>query len=168
MRGKRSESISWTFVGIVALIAALGGTAVGIGMAREDGGGRAGQIIEEVASSFTGGFSICHEGGGYNCVVDGDTIYIEGQKIRILDIDAPETHDYRCPEEKALGDRATRRLHQLVNSGQVTAARAPGERDEDRYGRKLSVVMVDGVSVGNVLVGEGLARPYGGGRRSWC
>lgn len=111
-------------------------------------------------------FSFCHTGGGYNCVVDGDTIWLQGQKIRIAGIDAPETHDYRCAGEKALGDRATRRLLQLVNSGTVTTSRI--DRDEDRYGRKLRNVQVDGVSVEQVLVNEGLARWYGGGRRPWC
>src|SRR4249919_347673 len=38
-------------------------------------------------------FSLCHIGGGQNCVVDGDTIWFNGQKIRLADIDTPETHD---------------------------------------------------------------------------
>ena len=42
------------------------------------------------------------------------------------------------------------------------------ERDSDRYGRKLRIVEVSGVRVGETLVGEGLARWYAGGRRSWC
>lgn len=118
------------------------------------------------SGAFRAQFGFCHTGGGTNCVVDGDTLWLQGQKIRIADIDAPETHDYRCPEEKALGDRATRRLQQLVNSGSVTLS--PIDRDEDRYGRKLRIVMVDGMSVGDTLVGEGLARWYEGGRRPWC
>lgn len=27
----------------------------------------------------------------HSCVVDGDTLWIEGEKIRLADIDAPET-----------------------------------------------------------------------------
>ena len=111
-------------------------------------------------------FSLCHTGGGYNCVVDGDTIWFKGQNIRVADIDAPETHEPRCREEAALGDRATRRLHQLVNSGTISLESI--DRDEDRYGRKLRIVEVNGVSVGDTLVGEGLARWYEGGRRPWC
>jgi endonuclease YncB( thermonuclease family) len=111
-------------------------------------------------------FGSCHVGGGENCVVDGDTLWIDGVKIRVADIDAPETHDYKCASEKALGDRATARLRQLVNSGVVTLGRT--DRDEDRYGRKLRIVMVDGQSVGDTLVGEGLARWYEGGRKPWC
>lgn len=109
---------------------------------------------------------LCHTGGGYNCVVDGDTIWLNGQKIRIADIDAPETHEPRCQAEQALGDRATRRLQQLLESGTITLATI--DRDEDRYGRKLRLVLVDGKSVGDTLVSEGLARWYAGGRRPWC
>ena len=109
---------------------------------------------------------MCFTGGGYNCVVDGDTIWLQGTKIRIADIDAPETHDPRCSSEKALGDRATRRLHQLLNNGSVTLEQI--DRDHDTYGRKLRIVLVNGQSVGDTLVGEGLARWYQGGRRPWC
>jgi endonuclease YncB( thermonuclease family) len=42
------------------------------------------------------------------------------------------------------------------------------DRDTDRYGRRLRVVTRGGESLGGVLVNEGLARWYGGGRRSWC
>lgn len=111
-------------------------------------------------------FSRCHVGGGYNCVVDGDTIWLRGEKIRIADIDTPETHDYGCQSEKDLGDRATVRLEELLEAGTITLQ--PIDRDEDQYGRKLRIVLVNGESVGSALVGEGLARWYEGGRRSWC
>jgi endonuclease YncB( thermonuclease family) len=99
-------------------------------------------------------------------VVDGDTIWLGGQKIRVADIDAPETHPARCSREAELGDRATRRLQQLLNGGAVSLAAI--DRDQDRYGRKLRIVLVDGRSVGDRLVDEGLARHYAGGRRPWC
>jgi micrococcal nuclease len=124
-------------------------------------------VGEEGASAgVTATFGFCHTGGGTNCVVDGDTIWFQGQKIRVADIDAPETHEFRCPEERALGDRATQRLIQLVNSGPVSLQQI--DRDEDAYGRKLRIVMVNGTSVGDTLVGEGLARYYEGGRKPWC
>ena len=111
-------------------------------------------------------FSICFTGGGDNCVVDGDTIWLQGTKIRIADIDTLETHEPNCESERALGDRATLRLQEFLNSGAVTIE--PIDRDEDRYGRKLRIVRVNGTNVGDTLVEEGLARPYGGGRRPWC
>lgn len=112
-------------------------------------------------------FGLCHTGGGTNCVVDGDTIWLDGEKIRIADIDAPETHPPRCPREAELGTRATKRLHELVNAGPLEA-RTVGNRDTDRYGRKLRVLVRDGRSLGDVLVNEGLARTWNGRREPWC
>jgi endonuclease YncB( thermonuclease family) len=111
-------------------------------------------------------FGQCHFGGGRNCVVDGDTFWMDGQKIRIAGIDAPETHPSRCKYEAWLGSRATARLRQLLNQGEVSLVSI--DRDRDRYGRLLRNVEVDGRDVGEVLIGEGLARPFGNGRKSWC
>jgi len=111
-------------------------------------------------------FGFCHSGGGTNCVVDGDTFWMAGEKIRIADIDTPETHPARCPEEARLGAAATQRLQALLNSGAVTLH--PIDRDTDRYGRKLRRVEVNGRGVGATLVAEGLARPYLGRRMGWC
>lgn len=121
---------------------------------------------EPGGSSKRVSFSFCHMGGGFNCVVDGDTIWFEGTKIRLADIDTPETHDYQCQVEKDLGDRATVRLREILQGGSISLQ--PIDRDEDQYGRKLRVVLVDGDSVGEALVDEGLARWYEGGRRPWC
>jgi endonuclease YncB( thermonuclease family) len=122
------------------------------------------------AASDAGGvfrqFGSCHTGGGTNCVVDGDTFWIDGEKIRVADIDAPETHPSRCAEEARLGNAATDRLQALLNAGPVTLA--PADRDVDRYGRKLRVVMRGGQSLGEMLVAEGLARRWIGHREPWC
>ena len=111
-------------------------------------------------------FSICHTGGGVNCVVDGDTAWIEGEKIRVADIDAPETHPSRCEEEARLGTRATERLAELLNAGALELKTIG--RDVDRYGRKLRVITRGGRSLGDQLVSEGLARTWEGRRRPWC
>jgi micrococcal nuclease len=111
-------------------------------------------------------FAYCFTGGGANCVVDGDTFWIHGEKIRIADIDAPETHQPRCPEEKALGEAATRRLRTLLNAGPFILTAA--DRDIDRYGRKLRIVIRRGTSIGGELVAEGLAREWDGARHPWC
>lgn len=102
-----------------------------------------------------------------NCVVDGDTLWSGGVKIRIADIDTPEVGRPRCASEKALGDRATIRMIQLVNAGPFELRAWPG-RDEDQYGRKLRVLTRDGRSLGDMLVAEGLARAWTGRRQPWC
>lgn len=107
-----------------------------------------GITIAPVAASF----SLCFTGGGTNCVVDGDTFWIGGEKVRIADIDAPETHPSRCDREADLGRRATLRLQTLLNAGPVSLASA--DRDTDRYGRLLRIVERDGQSLGDQLVDE--------------
>ncbi|RYE04133.1 MAG: thermonuclease family protein [Sphingomonadales bacterium] len=111
-------------------------------------------------------FGFCHSGGGTDCVVDGDTFWMDGEKIRVADIDAPETHPSRCPEEARLGNAATRRLQALLNAGPVTLVTP--ERATDRYGRALRIVTRGGDSLGEQLVREGLARRWTGRREPWC
>lgn len=101
------------------------------------------------------------------CVVDGDTLYVGGQKIRVADIDTPEISQPKCASEKALGERATLRLIELVNQGPFEVLAWQG-RDEDQYGRKLRVLVRNGRSIGDILVSEGLARTWSGRREPWC
>lgn len=125
--------------------------------------------ISAGAAALSVRFGLCHAGGGRNCVVDGDTFWLDGEKIRIADIDTPETHPPHCPYEAALGEQATQRLRALLNAGPITLAANPGGNSHDRYGRRLAIVERDGASIGMMLVSEGLARPYAGGPRAgWC
>lgn len=112
-------------------------------------------------------FGICRSASELTCVVDGDTIRYRGQKIRLADIDTPEIGQPRCREEAALGERAKQRLVSLINAGSFDIVRS-GWRDTDQFGRKLRELRRNGRSLGETLVAEGLARPFAGGRRSWC
>ncbi|MEE9983277.1 thermonuclease family protein [Agrobacterium pusense] len=112
-------------------------------------------------------YTLCSGSVRVHCVVDGDTIWHNGVKIRIADIDTPEVGDPKCASEAALGARATKRLLQLVNAGPYEM-QAWGGRDEDKYGRKLRVFVRDGRSLGDILVSEGLARTWTGRRQPWC
>ena len=111
--------------------------------------------------------AICGQGQRISCVVDGDTIWLRGEKIRVADIDTPEISEPRCPAERALGMRATYRLRDLLNQGPWSVERI-GSRDQDRYGRSLRVLTRNGQSIGDMLVAEGLARTWSGRREPWC
>ena len=114
-----------------------------------------------------GTFMLCAGASQQNCVIDGDTIRYGGIKIRLADIDAPEVFSPKCASEAARGQRATRRLLELINAGPFQLVRSGG-RDEDRYGRKLRTLERGGRSLGDMLIAEGLARRWDGARRSWC
>ncbi|AYG58000.1 thermonuclease family protein [Rhizobium jaguaris] len=109
----------------------------------------------------------CGSGKRQNCIVDGDTLWSDSVKVRVADIDTPEISQPHCAAEKALGEQATVRLMELVNAGPFQM-RAWSGRDEDKYGRKLRVLVRDGRSLGDILVSEGLARIWTGRRQPWC
>lgn len=101
------------------------------------------------------------------CVVDGDTFWLEGVKIRLADIDTPEVGSPLCEAERMRGLEATTRLLELLNAGPFELRSIEGKR-LDRYGRQLRVVERDGYSIGQRLVDEGLAHRWLGYKQSWC
>lgn len=107
--------------------------------------------------------TICAPGPRDNCVVDGDTFWHAGEKIRIADIDAPELNG-RCSGEIQRAILAQERLLALLNSGPFEIHR----RGKDRYGRTLAIVANARGSLGDQLVREGLARTWSGQREPWC
>jgi micrococcal nuclease len=115
----------------------------------------------------SGAFALCVGASEQNCVIDGDTIRYGGTKIRLEDIDAPEVSSPMCAAEAARGQRATRRLLELINAGPFQLVRT-GDREHDRYGRTLRTIERGGRSLGDTLISEGLARRWDGARRSWC
>lgn len=111
-------------------------------------------------------FTLCTNAPRETCVVDGDTFWLAGEKVRIADINAPETGQARCASERQRGEAAKLRLLELLNRGPVLLV--GGRRSHDRYGRRLAVVTRQGRSLGAQLVTEGLAEPWRGRRSSWC
>ncbi len=101
-------------------------------------------------------------------VIDGDTIEVNGETIRILNIDTPEIRHAQCDAERRLGQIAKQRVANLLAAGTINILRGDRGRLKDKYGRTLAVVGIDGVDLGELLIAEGLARPWTGKRRPWC
>ena len=105
-------------------------------------------------------------------VIDGDTIDIHGERIRLRaengPIDAPELRKAQCPLELFRAQASRERLAQLLASGDYSVDR----RGFDKYGRTVGVVYAEGEDVGAKLVREGHAKPWPGLRRAtrptWC
>ncbi|HWJ71885.1 MAG TPA: thermonuclease family protein [Kaistia sp.] len=105
-------------------------------------------------------------------VVDGDTVRLDGQRLRLLDIDAPETHQAHCSAERRAGKRARAALTAALTEHDVTIVYS-GRIDPFR--RPLVHLFVDGADIGQGLLAAGLALPYVGGRAAhasriahWC
>lgn len=120
----------------------------------------------ETASMPARIFPVCAGGKRVTCVVDGDTFWLDGTKIRIADINTPEVSQPACAAEAALGRQATNRMRELLSAGPFQLQSI--DRDEDVYGRKLRIVERGGQSLGDVLVAEGLAHSWRGHKESWC
>ena len=94
-------------------------------------------------------------------IVDGDTIEMAGQRIRIHGIDAPEAKQ-NCRDLKGewqCGFEATNALAFFVAKNWVTCV----ERDVDRYGRVVAVCYAGGIGgpdIGERMVLEGWALAY--------
>jgi endonuclease YncB( thermonuclease family) len=117
-------------------------------------------------------------------VIDGDTVRILNQKpdVRLVGFNAPETRRAICEAERALGDKATRRLRDLVQSSKldfdfVACACPPGTEGTPvcNYGRRCGTLKADGRDVGAILISENLAVPFVCGQtrcpptpKPWC
>jgi endonuclease YncB( thermonuclease family) len=88
--------------------------------------------------------------------IDGDTLEIRGERIRLFGVDAPEIgQPWRDEEggERDAGLMARDALDGLIDGRRldVKALR------DDQYGRSIAVVKVDGRDVGGRLVAHGFA-----------
>ena len=97
-------------------------------------------------------------------IVDGDTIVIEGTKIRFSGIDAPESF-YKGKNQRCIfnhlivncGELAKKFLVELIDKKEVICKL---EKNPDRYNRKLGECFIDGISISSLMVKNGYAFDY--------
>ena len=81
-------------------------------------------------------------------VIDGDTLALAGERIRLLGIDAPETREARCERERVAGYETKARVVDLLRFGRSVDIRRHGH---DQYGRTLAHIVIDGRDLGEQL-----------------
>jgi endonuclease YncB( thermonuclease family) len=96
---------------------------------------------------------------GRAAVIDGDTLEIHGERIRILDIDAPESRQ-ACEDDDGVawrcGQQAALALADWIDQQPVTCETTR----KDRYRRWLARCGVGGVDLATWMAGHGWAVPY--------
>lgn len=117
------------------------------------------------AQEFSVRFTMCGR-DRVTCVVDGDTIWLGGENLRLESYDTPEPYNDICGgrAEVALAKKASGRLLELLNGNSFTVQ----TYGSDRYGRTLATIRIGGIDVGDILIAEGLARKWPDGREFWC
>ena len=112
-----------------------------------------------VAAFLIAGQGAAETLAGRASVIDGDTIELHDQRIRLHGIDAPEggqTCQTAAGKQWRCGTAAARALDGLTFGKTVVCA----PQDTDRYGRIVAICKVAGLDLGRDLVEKGLAVAY--------
>jgi len=116
----------------------------------------AGVAVIGLSSSVPAAIKAAPHISGVAVVVDGDTIDIAGQRIRLEGIDAPEMAQ-TCGRgwfgTWACGKASAKALTALIGSREITCSR----QGTDKYGRMLGVCSVAGEDLNATMVRSGMA-----------
>src|SRR5205814_2206004 len=105
-----------------------------------------------------GHFGHCYNENGPNCVVDGGTAYVAGERVTIAGMDVPRIAGAGCLVERTRGIEAAVRLVELLNSGKVKVSGV----GHDQPGREVRRVAVAGEDVAEAMISAGVARKHDG------
>jgi hypothetical protein len=87
-------------------------------------------------------------------VIDGDSLELDGERIRLFGIDAPELSQ-SCDGDPC-GEHAAAALRRMIEDRALVCS----ERDRDRYGRMVAVCHLGEVDIGERMVESRLAVAY--------
>ena len=117
-------------------------------------------------TTHNGPIKKCGSAKRITCIVDGDTIWLDGEKLRLKDFDTPEPTTNICggEKERKLAAKASARLSDLLNNNAWTVERF----GLGKYKRRIVTIRVKDKDVGDILIQERLARSWPDGDEWWC
>jgi micrococcal nuclease len=100
-------------------------------------------------------------------VIDGDTLVVNSERVRIANLDAPELSAHaRCHVEAQRGYAAKNHAIKLVSI--ASTVDVYNRQGHDKYGRARAHVLIDGQDFGKRMIADGFARFWWGKGSSWC
>lgn len=100
-------------------------------------------------------------------VIDGDTLAFGHERVRIVNLDAPDVGSHAsCAQEERLGQAARSYARALIRRADSIAI--IGREGQDRYGRTLARVLVNGRDFGEIMIATNHGRPWRGRSSDWC
>jgi endonuclease YncB( thermonuclease family) len=111
-----------------------------------------------LGATFAAGMAFAGPDGRI-AVVDGDTIRVGGETVRLFGVDAPEL-DQTCRrpggEVWRCGDWARHEVRRLFGGKRARCDAV----EQDQYGRTVAICAAGGQDIGGTLVANGYARAY--------
>jgi micrococcal nuclease len=100
-------------------------------------------------------------------VIEGDTIVADGRTVHLSGFVTPDAQGARCATERELGQKALRRVRELIQAGDLdyspVTCSCPSNilgRLMCRISRSCGVLKAHGRDIGEILIAEGLAAPF--------
>ena len=115
-------------------------------------------LIFSIILLFFSNFIFAKTINGKPRIIDGDTIHIKSNKIRLHGIDAPETKQ-TCEidnEDWDCGKQSTKELKNLINNQKVECI----TNDIDRYNRYVAICYINEININQWMVKNGWAIAY--------
>lgn len=97
-----------------------------------------------------------YDGDTLNVDIDlGFSIWIRDKSLRLYGIDAPEVKGATRDQ----GIVVRNWLRQKIEQSQTILIESISDQP-DKYGRYLAILYIDGININQLMIDEGLARPY--------
>ncbi|WHO39635.1 nuclease [Sphingobium sp. AP49] len=127
------------------------------------GDASAAQPAIDAPTTISTRFAACDEMDGQACILSADSYAYQGRRYHLADISAPHVEGARCPAEADQARRGRTALQAMLNGGPFEARADTADTDP---GARL--LMRDGVSLGQLMILKGYARPWSNTPLDWC